>query len=79
MADPITKIEPIVLRIPFDDGGKGQGITPTRWTNLDSVHGRVETREGLDAGDGREAPAVADAAQLVQPVGDVDHSHPAIP
>lgn len=47
MADPITKIEPIVLRIPFDDGGEGQGITPTRWSNLDIVLVRVETRDGL--------------------------------
>jgi L-alanine-DL-glutamate epimerase-like enolase superfamily enzyme len=47
MADPITKIEPIVLRIPFDDGGKGQGITPTRWSNLDIVLVRIETRDGL--------------------------------
>ena len=47
MPDPITKVEPIVLRIPFDDGGKGQGITPTRWSNLDIVLVRVETRAGL--------------------------------
>ncbi len=47
MSDPITKVEPIVLRIPFDDGGKGQGITPTRWSNLDIVLVRVETRSGL--------------------------------
>jgi L-alanine-DL-glutamate epimerase-like enolase superfamily enzyme len=47
MADPITKIEPIVLRIPFDDGGKGRGITPTRWSNLDIVLVRIETRDGL--------------------------------
>lgn len=47
MSDPITKVEPIVLRIPFDDGGKGQGITPTRWSNLDIVLVRVETGSGL--------------------------------
>jgi L-alanine-DL-glutamate epimerase-like enolase superfamily enzyme len=47
MADPITKVEPIVLRIPFDDGGSGRGITPTRWSNLDIVLVRVETQEGI--------------------------------
>jgi L-alanine-DL-glutamate epimerase-like enolase superfamily enzyme len=47
MADPITEIEPIVLRIPFDDGGSGRGITPTRWSNLDIVLVRVETRDGI--------------------------------
>jgi L-alanine-DL-glutamate epimerase-like enolase superfamily enzyme len=47
MPDPITTVEPIVLRIPFDDGGKGQGITPTRWSNLDIVLVRVETGSGL--------------------------------
>ncbi len=47
MADPITAIEPIVLRIPFDDGGRGHGITPTRWSNLDIVLVRVETASGL--------------------------------
>jgi L-alanine-DL-glutamate epimerase-like enolase superfamily enzyme len=47
MADPIIKVEPIVLRIPFDDGGAGRGITPTRWSNLDIVLVRVETQDGL--------------------------------
>lgn len=47
MSDPITKVEPVVLRIPFDDGGKGRGITPTRWSNLDIVLVRVETASGL--------------------------------
>jgi len=47
MTDPIVRVEPIVLRIPFDDGGKGQGITPTKWTNLDIVLVRVETRDGV--------------------------------
>jgi L-alanine-DL-glutamate epimerase-like enolase superfamily enzyme len=47
MADPITKVESIVLRIPFDDGGSGRGITPTRWSNLDIVLVRVETQAGF--------------------------------
>ena len=45
--DPITQIEPIVLRIPFDDGGKGHGIMPTRWNALDIMMLRVETASGL--------------------------------
>ncbi len=47
MSDPIVKVEPIVLKIPFDDGGKGMGITPTRWNHLDIVLVRVETQSGL--------------------------------
>lgn len=46
-ADPITRIEPIVLRIPFDDGGSGMGITPNRWNALDIMLLRVETQSGL--------------------------------
>ena len=45
--DPITQIEPIVLRIPFDDGGKGHGIMPTRWNALDIMMLRAETASGL--------------------------------
>jgi L-alanine-DL-glutamate epimerase-like enolase superfamily enzyme len=45
--DAIVKIEPIVLRIPFDDGGPGHGITPTRWHALDIMLLRVETERGL--------------------------------
>ena len=47
MSDPITRVTPIVLRIPFDDGGAGVGITPTRWRDLDIVLVRVETASGL--------------------------------
>ena len=47
MSDPIISIEPTVLRIPFDDGGRGYGITPNRWCNLDIVLVRVETKAGL--------------------------------
>jgi len=45
--DAIVKIEPTVLRIPFDDGGPGHGIMPTRWHALDIVLLRVETARGL--------------------------------
>jgi L-alanine-DL-glutamate epimerase-like enolase superfamily enzyme len=47
MPDLITTIEPIVLRIPFDDGGSGKGLTPRRWNNLDIVLVRVGTESGL--------------------------------
>ena len=43
----ITAIEPIVLRIPFEDGGAGLGITPQRWSVLDMVLVRVKTDKGL--------------------------------
>jgi L-alanine-DL-glutamate epimerase-like enolase superfamily enzyme len=43
----ITAIEPIAVRIPFEDGGSGQGITPQRWNTLDMVLVRVETDTGL--------------------------------
>lgn len=47
MPDRIRSITPTVLRIPFDDGGRGLGITPNRWANLDIVLVRVETEAGL--------------------------------
>lgn len=45
--DPIVSLEPTVLRIPFDDGGSGMGITPNRWNALDIMLLRVETKSGL--------------------------------
>lgn len=46
-AVPIRSVEPIVLRIPFTDGGAGTGITPGRWDTLDVVLVRVEAADGL--------------------------------
>lgn len=46
-AVPIRSVEPIVLRIPFVDGGSGLGITPNRWDTLDIVLVRVEAEDGL--------------------------------
>ncbi|WP_376087478.1 mandelate racemase/muconate lactonizing enzyme family protein [Roseomonas sp. CCTCC AB2023176] len=46
-AVPIRSVEPIVLRIPFRDGGSGMGITPNRWDTLDIVLVRVEAEDGL--------------------------------
>lgn len=43
----ITAVEPIPLRIPFEDGGSGQGITPQRWHTLDMVLVKISTDTGL--------------------------------
>src|SRR3954451_2111459 len=43
----ITAVDPIVLRIPFQDGGTGLGMTPQRWAVLDTVLVRIETDTGL--------------------------------
>lgn len=43
----IKEIDIIELVIPFDDGGKGMGITPGRWDSVDSVLIRIETDTGL--------------------------------
>lgn len=43
----ITSIEPILLSIPFQDGGAGTGITPQRWHTLDTVLVRVTADNGL--------------------------------
>lgn len=43
----IATVEAIPLRIPFDDGGSGTGLMPTRWTHLELVLVRVTTDDGL--------------------------------
>ncbi len=43
----ITDITPVVLSIPFQAGGKGEGIMPTTWTTLDFCLVRIETDRGL--------------------------------
>jgi L-alanine-DL-glutamate epimerase-like enolase superfamily enzyme len=43
----IASIEPLVLSIPFEDGGTGMGMTPTRWHTLDTVLVKVTTDTGL--------------------------------
>lgn len=42
----IRKIETFIVEIPFQDGGKGQGITPTTWHTLENVLVRVEDDQG---------------------------------
>lgn len=43
----IASIEPVVLSIPFEDGGAGTGITPQRWHTLDTVLVKVTADNGL--------------------------------
>jgi len=43
----IIKVEPITLSIPFQAGGKGEGIMPTTWNTLDFCLVRIETDNGL--------------------------------
>ncbi|KQQ64967.1 mandelate racemase [Pseudomonas sp. Leaf127] len=42
----IHKIETFIVEIPFVDGGKGQGITPTTWHTLENVLVRIEDDQG---------------------------------
>lgn len=44
----ITDVETIVLRIPFSDGGKGEGLTPSRWNQLEMALIRIRTEDGLE-------------------------------
>lgn len=43
----ITEAEVIRLRVPFTDGGKGEGLFHNRWRSLDFVLLRLETESGL--------------------------------
>ena len=43
----ITSVEPIVLSVPFDAGGSGEGIMPTTWNSLDFCLVKIETDSGL--------------------------------
>jgi L-alanine-DL-glutamate epimerase-like enolase superfamily enzyme len=43
----ITAIDPILIDIPFEDGGTGLGLTPLRWNSLEMVLVRVTTDTGL--------------------------------
>lgn len=42
----IVRIDTQVVEIPFHDGGKGQGITPTTWNTLENVLIRLEDEQG---------------------------------
>lgn len=43
----IKSIDVIPMRIPFEDGGSGVGLMPSRWTHLDMALVRAETADGL--------------------------------
>ncbi|WIY52590.1 mandelate racemase/muconate lactonizing enzyme family protein [Devosia sp. YIM 151766] len=43
---PITSLETFPVSIPFVDGGKGTGATPSRWHTLDMVLVRLEDEDG---------------------------------
>ncbi|MCP5433275.1 MAG: mandelate racemase/muconate lactonizing enzyme family protein [Alphaproteobacteria bacterium] len=43
----ITEVEPIRISIPFEDGGTGEGLTPTRWNALEMCLVRIATDAGL--------------------------------
>jgi len=42
----IVRIDTHIVEIPFNDGGKGQGITPTTWNTLENVLIRLEDEHG---------------------------------
>lgn len=42
----IAAIDVIQLKIPFEDGGTGEGMTPSAWRQLDTILVRVETTCG---------------------------------
>jgi L-alanine-DL-glutamate epimerase-like enolase superfamily enzyme len=43
----IRKVETSIVEIPFSDGGKGEGLTPTTWRTLETVLVRVEDEDGV--------------------------------
>src|SRR5262245_32654007 len=43
----IVSVDPIQIRIPFEDGGSGMGMTPQRWNSFDMVLVRIQTDSGL--------------------------------
>lgn len=43
----IRSIETMIVEVPFDDGGRGEGITPTTWNTLETVLVRVEDDNGM--------------------------------
>lgn len=42
----IRSVATRIIRIPFEDGGRGEGITPSRWHILDTVLVRIEDEDG---------------------------------
>lgn len=46
---PITvrDVRTTIVEIPFDDGGRGEGITPTAWRSLEILLVRIEDEDGV--------------------------------
>lgn len=42
----ITKVETMIVDIPFEDGGRGEGIGPTTWNKLEMMLVRLEDELG---------------------------------
>lgn len=42
----ISKVETMIVDIPFEDGGKGEGIGPTTWNKLEMMLVRLEDDRG---------------------------------
>ena len=42
----IVRVDTHIVEIPFHDGGRGQGITPTTWHTLENVLIRLEDEQG---------------------------------
>jgi len=42
----IEDVETLIVEIPFDDGGKGEGITPTTWNSLEILLVRLTDEAG---------------------------------
>lgn len=43
----IRSVESMIVEVPFDDGGRGEGITPTTWNTLETVLVRVQDDDGV--------------------------------
>ncbi|MCB1509841.1 MAG: mandelate racemase/muconate lactonizing enzyme family protein [Hyphomicrobiaceae bacterium] len=43
----IKSVDVIPLRVPFEDGSKGVGLMPSKWTSLEIALVRIETTDGL--------------------------------
>lgn len=43
----IRRVDTSVIEIPFADGGRGEGLTPTAWRTLETVLIRVEDQDGV--------------------------------
>ena len=44
----IAAVETLLLSIPFNDGGKGEGLTPGTWNTLETVLVRIITEDGTE-------------------------------